>query len=297
MRIGHVAATPVIELDSLAYATAMFDYGDDPIGTGIEVEQELGWMAANCYDPVEEKLLLSHHAWLLDTGRLKVLIDPCIGNNKPRAALPDYDMLDEPWLERLAAAGAAPEDVDLVFCTHLHPDHCGWNTRLVDGRWVPTFPNALYVFSADEKTYWSREELAPDEAYNIGVYDDSVRPVVEAGQAMVIEGGAELAGCLDIEIGAGHTPGHLFATLRAEGDGVVFAGDILHHPLQVLHPAWNTRGSWDPAEARASRETVLSRCADLGYLLAAAHFRAPYALPIERTAFGGYAIGSAPLPV
>ena len=297
MQIGHVAAVPVVELDSLPYSTDMFDDGEDGIGTGAEVEDELGWMAANCYDPVEGKLLLSHHAWLLETGRLTILIDPCIGNHKARPALPDYDMLDLPWLERLAAVGAAPEDIDLVLCTHLHPDHCGWNTRLVDGRWVPTFPNALYVFSREEQSYWSREEISPAEAYNIGVYDDSVRPVVEAGQAMVMDGGAELAGCLEIERGAGHTPGHLFATLRAGEEGVVFAGDILHHPLQVLHPTWNTRGSWDPEEARRSRETVLGRCADHAYLLAAAHFRAPYALPIERTPFGGFAIGSAPLPV
>lgn len=283
--VGDTLLKAVIELESVDFPHTMFFDAEDKAAMERAVDARMDWLAPQHYHRAERILRLSHHAWLVDTGRHRILIDPCVGNHKPRRMFEFYNMLDIPWLDRLAAAGAEPEDIDYVFCTHLHVDHCGWNTRLVDGRWVPTFPNARYVFSKREAAYWARElsgPLEPENDFNFGVYSDSVLPVIEAGQAMVLEGELTLADCLTVESGSGHTPGHLIATLRSRNDGAVFAGDAIHHPLQIFNPDWNTNGCFDRAQARATRRRILSMCADQSFLLAPAHFRAPHAFRIAR---------------
>jgi glyoxylase-like metal-dependent hydrolase (beta-lactamase superfamily II) len=195
-------------------------------------------------------------------------------------------MLNTPWLERLGVAGAAPQDIDLVICTHLHSDHCGWNTTLVDGEWVPTFPSARYVFSRADEQYWAAGQDDPQLAYNAGVYADSVFPIIEAGQAMIVDGTLEVTRGLTLEPAPGHTPGHLKVTLESDGEGIVFAGDSMHHALQVAYPALNTGGCFDPAAAESSRRSILATCADRGFLLAPAHFPAPHAFRVERAGDG-----------
>jgi glyoxylase-like metal-dependent hydrolase (beta-lactamase superfamily II) len=208
--------------------------------------------------------------------------------------LPFYDNLQTPWLERLAAAAVTPAEIDFVVCTHLHADHCGWNTHQADGRWVPTFPNARYVFTRSEYACWAREAeggLPPELAYNAGVFGDSVAPVVEAGQALIVDEpeGFAFAGGFTLMATPGHTPGHVAALLDAGSDGAVFCGDVLHWPGQVCLPAAPSRSSCDDAEAVRSRLRVLDLCADRGWLLAPAHFRAPHACRVARCADGGYA--------
>jgi glyoxylase-like metal-dependent hydrolase (beta-lactamase superfamily II) len=284
MRIGVSRLQAVVELERVAYPAAM-------LLTGLTDEilaRERGWLAPDHIDPQSGEALLSHHAWLLDAGRRKILIDPCVGNHKSRKVFAQYDQLDTDWIDRLARAGAAPEEIDFVFCTHLHVDHCGWNTRLEDGRWVPTVPNARYVFSQAERDYWGREatgEPAPG-AFNDGVFIDSVQPVIEAGLAMVVEGAVELAGCLRILPAPGHTPGHLCATLESAGEGVVFTGDAIHHPLQVLYPDWDVGAPTDAAEARRTRRRLLAQAADHGFLFAPAHFRGAHACKVARAGEG-----------
>jgi glyoxylase-like metal-dependent hydrolase (beta-lactamase superfamily II) len=148
MRVGEAALTPVLELEAGLVPVAGLCYGWDP----AQVESQAEWLYPRHVDLITGMARLSHHSWLLRARDLVLLVDPCIGNAKPRPRPPNeyYNMLDTPWLDRLAAAGARPDEIDLVVCTHLHPDHCGWNTRLVDGRWTPTFPKARYVLSAAE---------------------------------------------------------------------------------------------------------------------------------------------------
>lgn len=279
--IGSIVARPVIELADVRFQPAHFF--DTPDAGIIHSHQH--WLAPRFFDADSGSMRLSHHSWLIDTGTHKILVDPCVGNHKPRHLIADYDMLDTPWLQRLAAAGARPEEIDYVFCTHLHVDHCGWNTRLDNGRWVPTFPNARYLFSRSEHDFWSvnfGEPLPPMLDVNHGVYADSVRPVIEAGQAMLLDEATNVAGCLQLEFGIGHTLGHMVGTLTDGDAGLLFAGDALHHPLQIVQPDWNTSGCMLPEVARATRRRLLGRCADQGWLLAAAHFMAPYALRIAR---------------
>lgn len=280
MRVGAARLEPVVELDRVPYPPAHFFEACD----AAAIARELTWAAPDHIDPESGEVLLSHHAWLLDIGRHKILIDPCVGNHKTRQVFALYDQLDTPWLARLAAAGAHPDEIDFVFCTHLHVDHCGWNTQLVDGRWVPTFPNARYIFSRAERDYWGREaEGFPlQDAYNAGVFLDSVQPVIDAGQAMIIDGSLELAGQLAIFPTPGHTPGHLSAIFEGGDDGAVFTGDAIHHPLQVLHPTWNTAGCHNGADARRVRRQLLETAADRKLLLAPAHFRGAHACRIAR---------------
>ncbi len=136
-------------------------------------------MIPDCFSKAEEKFIASVHSWVLRTKHNTILIDSCAGNDKHRPSLPRFHQLKLPFLERLATAGVTPESVDFVLCTHLHADHCGWNTRLLDGRWVPTFPNAKYVFSKAEQDHWAGP--AGRQGFNAGVYADSVLPVVESG--------------------------------------------------------------------------------------------------------------------
>ena len=148
------------------------------------VEEHAGWLAPDHYDPASGMLKLSVHSWLLSVGGKRILIDACVGNHKTRAARKMWDMLDTPWLARLAAAGARPEQIDMVMCTHLHVDHIGWNTRLDNGRWVPTFPNAKYVFSTQDYEHYLALDRDPATGpVNGGSFRDSVLPVVAEAPA------------------------------------------------------------------------------------------------------------------
>jgi glyoxylase-like metal-dependent hydrolase (beta-lactamase superfamily II) len=252
------------------------------------------WLAPHHLELATGTAFLSYHTWLIAAGDRKILIDPCIGNHKPRPALPEYDMLDTPWLDRLAAPGALPHEIDLVVCTHLHVDHCGWNTRLENGQWVPTFPNAEYVVSKREYHFWDDDarSAAPDPAvrFNEGVFADSVAPVMARGQMKLVADDADLGAGLCLIPTPGHTIGHVCARFQDDGEGVLFAGDAIHHPLHVLFPEWNILGSWDLEAAFRSRLAILDHCVATGDLLAPAHFRAPHAARVSGSREQGYTL-------
>ncbi len=242
-----------------------------------EVVAEHPWLVPDHYDPASGLLRLSVHSWLVRVGGRNVLLDACVGNEKSRPLRPFWDRLRTPYLERLAAAGAPPERIDLVLCTHLHMDHVGWFTRLADGRWTPTFPNARYVWSrADWDHYRALDDDPATGPVNQGSFRDSVRPVVEAGLADMVTGAHDIDEHLRLEPAPGHTPGTVAITLASRGASAVFCGDILHHAVQVHHPDWNSFACADAAAARASRRRVLERCAGTGALLMPAHFGAPF---------------------
>ena len=248
------------------------------------IERNLGWLAPNHYDPVKKRFVMGTHTWLLRTQRHVILVDTCIGNHKARPNSPGFDNLEQPYLERLAQAGFKPEDVDFVLCTHLHVDHVGWNTQLRDGRWVPTFPNA--------KVLCSKAELASAEAKananrpgddDRAVWQDSLLPVLEAGQLLALEGRHAIEDGLLVDSTPGHTPGHVVLRAESAGERMLFAGDICHHPLQVYYPDVNSRFCEDAAGARAMRRRVLADCAESGALFAPAHWGPPHAGRVEST--------------
>ena len=244
------------------------------------VEQNRDWMLPNHFDAASGKLKLSIHSWLVKVGGRTILIDACVGNDKQRPNRPMWHQMKTPWLDRLATAGARPEQVDFVMCTHLHNDHVGWNTRLQDGRWVPTFPNARYLFNRTDYQHFEKIDPAKQPG-NALAFADSVAPITQAGLADLIAGQHTVDEHLAIEPAPGHTPGTTYITLTSRGSKAVFCGDILHQAIQVFHPEWNSFACEDGENARKSRRKVLEQCAGTGALLVPTHFGAPFVCHVD----------------
>ena len=268
LRIDHVEETCFVEApphDLLA------DLPPDA------VDRHLDWMVPRFMDAHERKIISSVHSWLIRTGRHTILIDTCCGNDKDRPAFPFISHLQLPFLDRLGAHGVSPKDVDFVFCTHLHLDHVGWNTRLLDGRWVPTFPNAKYIWGRREYEYWFSSKLQRDvDPTTAAVFADSVQPVVEARQMVLVEDGYTLDDMLAVELADGHSEGHVLIRATSGGASGLFIGDIMHTPLQIPYPDSNSIYCQFPERARATRRRVLEDCAENGHLLLPAHFPTPH---------------------
>jgi glyoxylase-like metal-dependent hydrolase (beta-lactamase superfamily II) len=237
------------------------------------------------------KLISSVHTWLIRLQGKTILVDTCSGNGKARA-LPlfrRFHMLDLPYLDNLRAVGVNPEDVDLVFCTHLHIDHVGWNTQAKDGKWVATFPNARYLFGRAEYEHWCEggagRALLPE---NVDVIRDSVDPVVEAGLVDLVEDGDEILPGLKAVAAPGHTKTQLNLVYDRGGARFVCSADVMAHPLQIYAPELNGRFDEDHDTARATRWRLLEYCAESGALLLPSHFGPPHAGFVERRP-GGFA--------
>jgi glyoxylase-like metal-dependent hydrolase (beta-lactamase superfamily II) len=251
-------------------------------------EKHLPWMVPTHYDPARDRLITSCHSWVIRGRGRTILLDTCGGNHKDRPWLPRFHQQNTAYLERLQAAGVSPAEVDIVLCTHLHADHVGWNTRLENGRWVPTFPRARYLYSRVEDERWNpeigdRRLRNPDRAR---VYDDSILPVIAAGQALLIEMEHALGDGLTVRPAAGHTPGQVLLDLCDGDDAALFCGDAIHHPVQVYEPSWNNRADDLPDVARATRLHLLQHCAQTGALLFPTHFAAPHVVIIASHADG-----------
>ncbi len=230
-------------------------------------------------------------SWVIEVDGRNILFDTGCGNHNARPGIPVFDHLDTDFLARLAAAGFAPDDIDLVVCSHLHVDHVGWNTMLVDGEWRPTFGNARYIFPAPDVEYWDPANRArfPDmigEAVNAGFFDDSVRPILDRGLAQIVSGSLEIAAGVRLDPNPGHTPGCQTLTLVSAGACAMFVGDVLHHPLQVLNPDWNSIFCEDATQARAARNHVLARAVAEEAILVPAHFAGDHAVRIAADAKG-----------
>jgi glyoxylase-like metal-dependent hydrolase (beta-lactamase superfamily II) len=219
-------------------------------------------------DPVSGQVILAIQSYLVRTARHTILIDTCIGCDKTNTRIPSWaNRTDRGWLDRLAGTGVGPEQIDYVFCTHLHADHCGWNTRMLDGRWVPTFPNARYIFA--------RTEVEHAERTGSPQYNENVLPVIRAGQAVLVDSDYALDDQVWLEPTPGHTPGHVAVHLESGSAHAVMWGDLLHSPLQCLRPDWYFMIDTNPAQSVASRRRVLESCCEHNHLVLPAHFPAP----------------------
>lgn len=238
------------------------------------------WLEPLALDPVTDTLQLAMQSYVVQTSHHTILIDSCIGNHKERPTRPEWHFKsDNTYLDGLAAQGIAPGDIDFVLCTHLHSDHVGWNTRLEDGRWVPTFPNARYVFSEKELIAWRDEG---HEKFSRAPLEDSVLPIVEAGRADLVANDFVLDDEVRVESTPGHTPDHLAIALASKGASAVMCGDLMHSPVQCRHPEWVPWPDWDPELAKRTRRGFLERYCETGTLVCTAHFPLPSAGRIER---------------
>lgn len=230
------------------------------------------------------EVLLGLHSLVLRVGGLNVLIDTCVGEHKPRPRRTDWHQREASgYLERLAAAGLSPDDIDIVLCTHLHADHVGWNTRLENGRWVPTFPKARYLIGKAELAHWQAEELLNPGGHNHGAYADSVLPVVEAGMVETVEDGFELSDGARLIGLPGHSPGQVGLCLDcAGGRQAFFCGDVVQTPVQVLRPEWSSQFCSDKLLAEQTRVKLFDQAAETGSLVIPAHLRNAWAMRMKR---------------
>jgi glyoxylase-like metal-dependent hydrolase (beta-lactamase superfamily II) len=235
----------------------------------------LSWAAPRFYDPQAHRLLLSIQTFVLRTRHHTILVDTCLGNDKPRA-YEGWNLRQGTYLEDLRKAGVAPDKVDFVLCTHLHVDHVGWNTRLDNGRWVPTFPNAKYLFAKQEVDFWRATEVEESAQ----VFRDSVQPVLDAGLAQSVAMDHVLTDEVRLEPTPGHTPGHVSVHLTSGGKEGVITGDMMHHPVQIAEPAWSMRFDTDKAQSERTRREFCARYADRDVWILGTHFAPPTALHI-----------------
>jgi glyoxylase-like metal-dependent hydrolase (beta-lactamase superfamily II) len=260
------------------------------------IEQETTFLPALELLPgLTPDLLAANRPWMQKAGALDaddvlilcfqsyIVVDSCIGNDKPRPLRPKWNMkTDDTYLRGLAAAGVAVGDIDFVMCTHLHVDHVGWNTRLENGRWVPTFPNARYVFGKSEFDYWTEQHAKTA----VPAFGDSVLPVVEAKRAEIVRDDYAIGDHVRILPTPGHTPGHVAFSFGRGRDDAVFSGDLMHSPLQTHYPELSAKFDVDQAAAAVTRRNFLERYCDTDTLCCTAHFPSPSTGKIRRSGKG-----------
>ncbi|HJU16828.1 MAG TPA: MBL fold metallo-hydrolase [Stellaceae bacterium] len=243
------------------------------------LEENRGWMEPAALEPATDKLVLCFQSYLVRTPHHTILVDSCIGNDKNRPTREAWHQKsDDFYMKGLAAAGVALEDVDFVMCTHLHADHVGWNTRLDNGRWVPTFPKARYLFSKREYDYWAEEHKKTP----IDAIADSVLPIVEAKRAEWVTSDHALDDHVRLMPTPGHTPDHFAVCLGRGGDLAVMTGDLIHSPLQARYPELVMRVDYDPRQAATTRRRFLERYCDSPTLCCTMHFPSPSVGHIKR---------------
>jgi glyoxylase-like metal-dependent hydrolase (beta-lactamase superfamily II) len=276
-QVGAVKITRVVEIEMpIAYSEKHpFISQATP-----EALRKHPWLYPHFVD-AEDQMLLSIHALLVEAPGLRLVVDTCIGNDRPRAILRNQP-LSTPFLEHLAEAGWSRDSVTTVVCTHLHVDHVGWNTMLEAGRWVPTFPKARYLIGKREFDHWSAEG---DEGQQ-EILADSVQPVIDAGLVELVEMDHRVSPEIRLVPTTGHTPGHVSVMIESEGARAVITGDMSHHPCQLAHPDWSPGFDSDPAAAAVTRGRLFAEWADEPVLVIGTHYAGPTAGYVKRDGAG-----------
>ncbi|HEX3838282.1 MAG TPA: MBL fold metallo-hydrolase [Steroidobacteraceae bacterium] len=230
------------------------------------------------------RMFINFQAFFVRAGNRRIMIDTCIGADRERQ-FPVFTKMRTTFMQDLASLGIAPTDIDTVLCTHLHFDHVGWNTHLVDGRWVPTFPQARYLFSRQEYDHWLM--LRDTGGYHgINHLSDAVDPVIEAGLVDFIPHDYALSEEIRLLPTPGHTPGHVSVYINSQGQEAVITGDMMHHPIQVAMPEHLATFDMDKPAAAKTRVEFVNRFQEKPVLVIGSHFADPGAGYIVRNGAG-----------
>jgi glyoxylase-like metal-dependent hydrolase (beta-lactamase superfamily II) len=283
-QVGRATITPVVEVESKTSPKFLFR-GLDKAGVSA-VAERAPWLDGSFVDD-GGYLLQRIQCLLIELDGTRIAVDTCVGNDKTRAN-PGWHNLQLPFLADLAAAGFPAESIDAVICTHLHVDHVGWNTTLVDGQWVPTFPNARYVFAQPELEYWQATTYPEGD----DIFGDSVAPVRRPGRADLVPVDHRIDGGIRLDSTPGHTPGHVSVVVESEGQQAVITGDMIHTPVQIAEIGLSSAFDYDQGAAAETRQQFLSRYAD-GALVIGTHWGGPGAGRIRREN-GGWAVDPVP---
>jgi glyoxylase-like metal-dependent hydrolase (beta-lactamase superfamily II) len=237
-------------------------------------EENRAWLEPTFVDPANNGLVLTIQSFVIQTSHHNILIDACVGNQKPRPARPFWNMLNGDRFEKeLAAADLTVNDIDYVMCTHLHGDHVGWNTRLDNGRWVPTFPKAKYIMADRELAYWSQR--AKDNPASAPWMTDSVLPIVAAKREQIVKSDFVFNEQVQFVPTPGHTIDHFSVLVGRAGDDVLITGDMIHSPLQGKYPELGMMSDYDSEKAAQTRRKTFDRFCEEPTILCASHFPTP----------------------
>jgi glyoxylase-like metal-dependent hydrolase (beta-lactamase superfamily II) len=279
--IGRITIEPIVE-QTLAFVDFRTFF---PTLAPELLEANRSWLQPRFLDTTTGKIIIRVQSYLVRTPDHTILVDTCVGNDKHRPARPMWNMLQSAaYHERLAAAGVTVADIDFVMCTHLHVDHVGWNTRLDSGRWVPTFPNARYLFSGRELDYWTKR-AATDPA-SAPWMADSVLPIVEAKREQIVTSSQTFTDDIRLVPTPGHTIDHYSVEVGKPGADALITGDMVHSPIQMKYPELGMMSDYDGRQSGETRRRIFNQCCETSTLLCTAHFPTPSAVRVARDGDG-----------
>jgi len=270
IKLGEISIERVVEQQAPIFEALEFF----PTLSKELLEENRSWLQPTFLDPATGKLVLCFQSYIVRTPHHNIMIDTCIGNHKPRPQRPMWNMLNSDRYEKgLVATGFKLSDIDYVMCTHLHVDHVGWNTRLENGRWVPTFPKAKYVFADRELAHWTERQQA--DPANHPWITDSVLPIVEAKRTEIVKSNHKLNDMVELIPTPGHTIDHFSVHVGGRGQQAVITGDMIHSPIQARYPELGMPVDYDSKQAGVSRRELFGRFCDTPTLFCMAHFPSP----------------------
>ncbi len=269
-KVGELTVHRVIEQEGPLFNPLDFF----PTLTRELLDENRNWLEPTFVDKASGELMLCIQSYIVQTPHHNILIDSCVGNLKERPTYPFWHRINPDHYQRnFAAIGLTMNDIDYVMCTHLHVDHVGWNTRLENGRWVPAFPNAKYVFAERELAFWTQQER--EEPGRVPWITDSVLPIVEARRHELVSSQHELSDVVKLIPTPGHTIDHFAVHIGKPGADAVISGDMIHSPIQARYPELRMRADYNPEQGIETRRNLFARLCDTSTLLCPAHFPSP----------------------
>ena len=269
-QIGDVTVTRVVEIEATGGMSRVIP------DAKRERLQEIPWMYPHFADE-NGRMRGAIHALIVETPDRTIMVDTCVGNDKERGN-PAWNQLQTEFLGDMEKAGYVLDVIDTVLCTHLHIDHVGWNTMLVDGKWVPTFPKARYLIGQVEFAHWQ----ADTDVDQVAVMTDSVLPVFDADLVDLVETNHKISDEISLIPTVGHTPGHVSVMIKSNGEEAMITGDFIHHPCQFAHPEWSSSFDTDPVQSAQTRREIFDKYADTPTLIIGTHFATPTAGHLKR---------------
>ena len=263
-KVGNVEISRIVELELPGMSFILPDAVPENL-------LPIQWLSPYFVTP-EGEAIASIQAFIVESQGRRIIVDTCLGNDK-KLPIRRWANRKGRFLEDLAAAGFPRNSIDTVLCTHLHMDHIGWNTMLDGGTWVPTFPNARYLFGRIEWEHWDRTR----ENWTPTIIEESIRPILDARLHKLVETDHRITDEVWLEPTPGHTPGHVSVRIESKGEQAIITGDLMHHPCQIAHPEWNSVADVDPQQACVTRHAFVAHRAEKGELVIGTHFAAPVA--------------------
>lgn len=220
--------------------------------------------------PADEsnRILMGVRSLLIKKPSRNILIDTGIGNKLDDKVRKMYALQRDISLPKsLAALGLKPQDIDLVIHTHLHFDHCGWNTYLnSNGQFKPTFPNAHHIVQQGELD----DALNPNEFGRYSYFPDDFKPLLDIGHIAPVEGDVEIEDGISVLITKGHTEFHQSIKIESEGEIAFFAGDFIP-TVSHIRPQYIAGLDLFPMDTYKNKKKIVPQALEENWLIIFCH--------------------------